>query len=460
MAVPAIAGSIALVGASVLEGLGLSEAVGGAVATITGSEALGTFAGGATVAKSAQKIEEMAESGINTLIDATVSEETQQSVYDMFGDFKAAYSAFQSQDPSIYVKRQQEKALEMRIENDDGEITGNSKSNPNFNKNAVLPYGSNPLVLNSDIDPSVHYVDRYNNNGDNVISANQNLKDIGTRNISASELARFIVGYSTDLSFSKDPDQSVKNFVQKNPSQLDTVERINNFLADKALPTSAEFKEIYEKYNGKSIDENSFKYYRDSEGLFHVVMTDELGQQFDMPENTGYVLPAVPGYTFVGPFSKNDRPPTNSVVDYFAVFHDYSYRNGINRRGDMQFVSRLSQNKDRMRPDEINFANSTIIYFSTMSLALGSFFGSQNPEDVSKGPVDNLIKDDIFVTMQPSANELPAQEYQNARYKFYDEFEKSLLEESVTSSTMAQLASSAIGDYYLEEFGEIQIQLI
>lgn len=457
-----IAGSIGLIGAGVLDSLGLGAVASEAGVAITGSEAVGQFVGGATLAKAGQTIAEYAEEGINKAVDYVVPEETQEQAYSIFNDIKSAYQAYESQDAGILIKRKREKNLEMRIKEGDQEYIGKDKKDPTFNSDAVLPYGGNPINTDPDIDPTVHYVDRpdEDNTGDNIITAQQELKDRKVRNISSSELARFIVGYSSDFGFTKNPEESLKQFVEKNPSQLDTVERVNNFLADKLLPTSQEFQDIYAVYNGRSITADSFKYYYDSKGLFHIVATDETGVTIDMPENTGYVLPAVPPYVYVGPFSKNDRPPTNSVIDYFAVFHDYGFRNGINRVADMKFVSRLAQNKDRMRPDEINFANSTILYFSNISMMIGSFVGSQNPEDVAKGPQDNMIMDDIFPIMQPSAKELPDEEYQTARYHFYDSLEKSLDEESVTSSMFAQLSSNSIGQYYAEEFGEILIQLV
>ena len=43
MAVAGVAGSVALLGAGLLESLGLGEAIGGAVALGTGSEALGAL---------------------------------------------------------------------------------------------------------------------------------------------------------------------------------------------------------------------------------------------------------------------------------------------------------------------------------------------------------------------------------------------------------------------------------
>ena len=191
---------------------------------------------------------------------------------------------------------------------------------------------------------------------------------------SPRDLARLVINISKKLALTGDPVAATNAVIQENPTSLTLVQKVNQYVAKKSLPSSEEYKKIARVFNGRNINYESFSIRRNpATGLIEVTGVNEIGQALTLPENTGFVLPSVPGTVFMGPCSRNNNlPARDRIEDWFSFFHDYSWRNGnFNRQGDLQFISRLSQNLDRVKPENLPLINSTIIYFSNVSLNLG-----------------------------------------------------------------------------------------
>jgi len=201
-------------------------------------------------------------------------------------------------------------------------------------------------------------------------------------------LARYVIDVSRRVASTKNLKEATFETLELEPEIYTLSQKVGNFMTNKSLPNTDEFKVIKQIFNGRNINKNSFtQRINPSTGLIEVSGTNELGQILTLPQTTGFVLPAVAGTIFMGPNSKNNRVPkgclpgeVERVEDYFSFFHDYSWRNGsFNRIGDLQFISRLYQNMDRVLPQYRKLVRSTIIYFSNISLNLSMFV--QQPED-------------------------------------------------------------------------------
>lgn len=251
---------------------------------------------------------------------------------------------------------------------------------------------------------------------------------------SPRDLARWLIDYSRDLSITRNPIETLKNIVEMNPSFIGLTKKITTFLSDKTLPNTAEFKTLSETYNFSNITYNNFSIGRNPQtGLIEVTFVDEVGDREVLPQNTGLILPSVPGTVFMGPYSINDKLPNPTrVEDWCSMSHDYSYfiDGYFSKTGDMKFISRLSNclKTGRVLPENRALVESTIIYFSTISLSLGLFFNKSSP-DLSTNNYTNTefskeaIDEDVFDLLgSPKALDMPEvsdDQYLVLRNEFY-----------------------------------------
>ena len=133
------------------------------------------------------------------------------------------------------------------------------------------------------------------------------------------------------------------------------------------LAIAERFQEIKKTCHGRNLGpENVF---RDSAGFLSIV--DETGVTHRYTGATGTALTTLPGHVWCGPFSKNHDVPS-SVLDTFCFLHDISYdssRGGFfSLEGDLQFLSRVTQNLDRMSLRDRFYARSIVIpYFPRLA---------------------------------------------------------------------------------------------
>lgn len=202
---------------------------------------------------------------------------------------------------------------------------------------------------------------------------------------SPRDLARYVIDLSRRLATTKNLKEATMDTLALEPEAYTLSQKVTNFLADKSLPNTEEFKKIKQVFNGRNINYNNFSIARNSQTkLIEVTGINEIGQSFVLPETTGFYLPSIPGTVFMGPMSRNNKLPTKDrVEDYFSFFHDVSWVNGPNRIGDLQFIARLSENMNRVLPQNRKLVSATIIYFANISLHL-SMFVAQPEEDIFK----------------------------------------------------------------------------
>ena len=136
-------------------------------------------------------------------------------------------------------------------------------------------------------------------------------------------------------------------------------------------PSIAErFEEIKKVFNGHNLSPESV--FRDSAG--HLSIIDEENAKQTYTGAVGTALTTLPGHVWCGPFSKNNERPS-SVLDTFCFLHDISYdsaRGGFfSLDGDLRFLSRVTQNLDRMNIRDRLYAKTIVIpYFSKIGVFL------------------------------------------------------------------------------------------
>ena len=398
------------------------------------------FAGGAVIAgiasTTATEIVETAESFI--------PEKTRKNFQDTFNDLIAGGNALRYQDPSFLINRRNEKEREKLAPETPSNNT--DEATKYVDPDTVQKFGGDHLLVNeARLDHHIH--------GLHELSGIR--EPLAEEKVTSAELARSIIGFSTAVAINEgDVAKTMKE------SGDSVINKLGTFIADKALPNTEEFKEIKAVYNGRSINADSFSIARNDQGLVEITGVNELGEIYTLEQTTGIIIPAYPGTVFVGPRSPNDSLPTDNVFDQFSFFHDVSYENGPNHRGDLIFVSRLSQNLDRVPPDYKNIVNSTIVYFSTAGLLVSSVFGSLDPVQATTAPMEQMTTDDVFWAFNPQARNLPPRLYQEARYEYYNQFAKDMDDVSESSSLYAITGRNNTTKLLAKEFGEILIQII
>lgn len=448
----------------------LFELAGGtALATELLGSTIGTIASGAAVG---------AASGA---IDASIKEQLPSSIRNaptgIKNDYLAAFKSTYMRDPSYLIKNKQ---------------SGNSfaasviKPAPSYQPNKTpaqifdlvkndIRYTNVPIIKNGQIDnyqeiytgltgtQPYREIDQQQAINDSIDPEATNLIDSSGDNIeetvdledevyaaqydvksySPRDIAQYVIDFSKQFATTLDEKTAIENVLSLNPSLTGLAQKVSTYMTNKALPNTEEFKQIFEVYNGQGITIEGFKKSFNAEtGLIEISSRDETGTLITLPQTTGMILPAYPGSVFIGPNSRNNELPTGGLMDMFAFFHDSDYRNGFfDRAGDLKFISRLAQNRDKFTQPKA-FVNATIIYFSTVSLTLGALKNngnSFNASTLNKEQVQDLTiieNDDIFKEVgSPAALELPPVtevEYGMLKDTFYDIMDSELYEYSLT----------------------------
>lgn len=271
----------------------------------------------------------------------------------------------------------------------------------------------------------------------NVIEEELNLEDevyesqYDVQTTSPRDLAQYIIDFSKQFARTLNVEESIKNVTALNPSLNSLSKKVSEYITKSSIPDTEEFREIMAVFNGSGISLESFRQdFNRETGLIEISGIDELGITYTLPQTSGLVIPAYPGSIFIGPRSPNNDVPTGGLMDMFAFFHDFDYRNGFfDHLGDLKFISRLIQNRDKFTQSP-QFVNATIVYFSTISLTLGQLKNWKNPQTT---PYNN---GDIFQEIgSPEALNLPPTDqetYAELKRTFYDVMDSELYEYSLT----------------------------
>jgi len=443
----------------------LFEAIGGtALATELLGTTLGTAASGAVVGAAGSKIDEE--------IAKRLPENVRTAPTKVKNDLLSTALSLYSQNPAYLIKQKQsgnsffltkqEKSNETNVvvENDiTGKSIDNTQPNMEIQKEIKAPEEYTVKTIDKILNES-NAPDEYKqlyaqlNKSDklvfeesqaqiidvngNVIEEELNLEDevyeaqYDVQTSSPRDLAQYIIDFSKQFANTLNVEQSIKNVVSMNPSVAGLSNKVNNFLLNSSIPDTEEFRQIMSVFNGEGITINSFRQsFNQETGLIEISGIDELGTAFILPQTTGLIIPAYPGSVFIGPRSPNNILPTGGLMDMFAFFHDFDYKQDgfFSHSGDLKFISRLVQNRDKFTQSK-EFVNATIVYFSTVSLTLGQLKNWSNPQT---SPYDN---GDIFEEIgSPEALGLPEVDentYSELKRTFYDVLDSELYEHSLT----------------------------
>ncbi|KAH9253741.1 hypothetical protein BASA81_008359 [Batrachochytrium salamandrivorans] len=267
------------------------------------------------------------------------------------------------------------------------------------------------------------------------------------------DLARLLIDSSRELVKTLNPIKATLTVLETNTQLFSLTQKVTSFLASKSLPDNEEYKQIAAVYNGRNIDFSSFSIATNPRTrLIEVTGVDETGTPFTLPQTVGVVLPSVPGTVFMGPLSRNDELPTEGrVEDYFSFHHDYSWSIGGNfdRVGDLKFISRLSNNLDRVRPEHRTLVQSTIIYFSNVSLTLGLL------KDQKSDSVEDVGDNDIFSVLGAvDEAEVSPEQYTELKNEFYNVLQEGMVNYQKTdgwfTSYRQNLAETLIDDLEIQ----------
>ena len=418
-----------------LESIGVAELFTSAAVEFTGSEVVGAFVGNAVTGTIAGEI----AAPIDRTIDNIA---TNTGLKDKIGNYFDTYKAI-SGDKAALNRLTQQRIRERQVRN-----YYNSIATPK-------PIDWNPVyvpdrnVVTTGVGQGIVQYNVSQPSGPEVASSpdQKQMLSMGSSNDpfdlyenNPRDIARLIINVSKKIAGHKTPRQALLEQLELEPEALQLAQKLSQFASSKldrtvgnAVPKTEEYMRVSKVYNGKNITAASFKKYRNSQGRIVITGIDELGTEYRLEETRGLVLPSYPGSTFIGPNSRNnDLPNPEMPVDFFAFFHDYSYSLAMpNKRGDLQFISRISQNMDRIRPEDRDFAKATIIYFANISLNLSLLVDQPPGEDIfsTVGGVDPMDPD-----------------YQVLRSAFYQSMESELVSYSKTDSFFSDQAAKKVAD--------------
>ena len=272
-------------------------------------------------------------------------------------------------------------------------------------------------------------------------------------------IANYIVEFTNALAIQNkiNPIEAITTVIDKNPQLIQVSKELNQFYASK-LPATQEYIKVASVYNGRNLTMANAMGGYDANGNYQTTLVDEVYDYFYLPETKGFSLPTIWG-NFVGPYSKNNRLPID-ILDLFCAFHDKDYLDHgfFDTIGDYKLMSRISQNYDRISEEARPAAKVALLWFSTLGVSAGALIGSL-PKNISRVPVTDMPKDDIYYAMDPAkAINTPIEKYMMDRTQWYAELENELKSVSISSSVMTQYGS---GNAYLaREFGNIMVEVM
>jgi len=409
-----MAGVIALIAGGALTEAGLFTVAAETAGALGAGQVVSNLVGGAVVGKAAQFIEQKVIEGAEAIGDAVLGSEKltalEKSVGDFFADSQAAYS----NDVDYFIKRSQGATF-------------------NYTKDEIKD--REDLTYNDDIQSA------------NIVPGLGLLPGTSSNeNIDARELGRFVVDYSNNLAgqafngLDLDPTKALADTLSSTSNEK-MADVVVPYLINKGYDTE-EYSKISSIYNGisMSIEDNIQQYYDSDKELIYFILTDETGQSVRLDQTVGIIIPALYD-TFLGARSQNNKLPT-TITGLFCAFHDYSYIDGISRTGDMQLLSRLTQNYSRMTEQEKPFARIAMVYFSTLGSIASKLLGT----DASGGIYDEIIPFDA------SSTEVSKDAFNAA---LQDSIDEHMVTEGITS-TASSLGYTA---FLFSDFGNIMVEL-
>ncbi len=230
------------------------------------------------------------------------------------------------------------------------------------------------------------------------ISLRPDIEKIGTQEY-GSKVAEFIVKFITHTT--ETPGKDISELLINNPHLLQVGKHYLDWCATQPVPVSTAV-DVTKVYHGHNISKD--KVFKDQQGHFSI--TDETGQvevytgraaprgaSVTQLVGLGYI-PPIHG-VWCGPKSPNNDFPID-LLDTFSFCHDISYNvNGwFHEHGDDVYISRISQNLNRMGFIEASIARFCVKWFSTVGKALAKVAGSlKEPTSASSEQVPG---DDFF----------------------------------------------------------------
>lgn len=486
--------SAALLIGPFLESIGLTSFIAGGAAEIAGSAAIGELVGagavGAIAGEAGKKIDEAVLSRIPDSI--------KNGPKKIYNDYKAAAMSLYAQDPRYLIEnKRKQQAQQPQAPNSQTRYVQETKNNGVINtsqeiikqeqNNTSLAYTAlyNQLSTETAItfEPTEDSYDPFSA----VVPADleTEIEDYSQEYFesrvyeeaydkylySPRDIARYLIDYSRDLAITRDPVKTLSNILQINPSYYGLSKRITSYLAEKSLPNTEEFQKISSIYNFSNITYDNFKIFRNEKNLIEVEFTDEVGNIHSLEQNTGIILPCVSAdLVFMGPHSRNNELPNQfRLEDWASMDHDWFYaKEGyFSHEGDLRFISRLAAclKNGRILPENRQLVESTIIYFSNISLTLGQF-KSQN-STIEKTDTNAYVdtegspeeSNDIFEEFgSPEALEMPPvedYEYVALRDNFYETFMNEMVEYNKTDGYMTYSKNN----YVENQLNDIFVQI-
>lgn len=438
-----------IVGGETLVSLGASEAIATAVSAYVGKELL-------------KKVDEAAYSLVEKIIGKENIDQAKQTVDELGNivsdNFESGVNAYITGDPSHLVKE------DRVIRSIYGTNNSPSKLPPVPTKsdyqNYLNSYGMGDSV-GADVTIPDSVASGMNSDIINVDFGNEATSD--AVDYSPKQLSDIIVKQATALAFneSETPDSVVDSAidaVSDNIEDLSLFQRMNKYYAELSVPTNERYLEIAAVYNGVGLTypEGIDMSFDEERQLIRFDWRDELGVPKTLFQTTGIIIPPVYG-VFGGANSPNNSFPID-YLDSLYMNHDHSYVNGPNLDGDYQLISRIMNNIGRIPPEGRPFARTSVIYFATIGSTISALYGSL-PGEVAEVPVPQVTKDDIFPVVQPSALQLPDDEYITARFEFYRDFKKAMEASSVQHGIMAPTGKAA-SMRLLQLFNNMEVELL
>jgi hypothetical protein len=197
---------------------------------------------------------------------------------------------------------------------------------------------------------------------------------------------------------------------------------LSDFYTNK-LPATEEYKSVATVYNRRNLTLANCVEKIDQFGkLFDLI--NEIGYTVQLRPTKGFTLPTIYG-NFVGPYSKNNTLPI-SLLDLYCAYHDFDYltHGFFDTVGDYKLLSRISQNFDRMIPEEKGPAKTALLWFSTLGASAGALIGSL-PKNIHRVPSTEMPQDDIYYALDPAKSiTIPINQYAAERTQFYADLER------------------------------------
>lgn len=224
------------------------------------------------------------------------------------------------------------------------------------------------------------------NNGLPLFSTDQiNSKDLGYT--AGSFIIQAVMNGLSDT-------DGVMKLLLNNPDMINIAHEYMNYVKTRPVLDQTDYSQVYKVYDGKSITKD--KAYVNNGN--HYAIVDETGQEEyyngrECPQGISDFRAIALGFipplwgTWVGPKSYNNKLPVD-LIDTFSMMHDieYNHHGWFYLPGDLKYISRLSQNLDRMGTLERAVGKFAIKWFSTAGRALALTLGDL-PANVDETPV-------------------------------------------------------------------------